>query len=561
MKRFLSIFICLALLSGLCLPIFAVSEAARCRTLYVRTSLPWRTAYLWASEENIEIFGSMPGTKMFRDGATFHLCIPDDLTEFTLTGNGTDTIGPIAAEADQDLYVTVDTDGTAQVEYGGFSEDNVLPEPTQPTTQATEPTTPAEPITDDATDTRTLTIIPPSSWTTVEVYTWEPEDFGAWPGSKLTKSGDVYKVDIKNSMVNLVIATEQADTTYKKTDDIKLETNDKDVTITVNEDCSYKIEYAGGSSSSNGGTRKPAAADPQGTPSSYRVVGNAAWLGSWQADNPNGVMIEVAPGVYRKTFKDVEPGSYAIRITKDGQWEGAYGDINGDNYNFTVDRKASITVDFTLKDGIGVISVYGQGVPACDGDEDDPHSPQGSSSSGRKPAASDPQPTDPGSADSQVTQPADPGTSDPQITEPVDPGNEQPTEPWRPAVDTTPDNEPSSGSPEPNSPDIAPTQPSAPASADSSQRSPSALVNLPVHSAFMFLFGIVAVFVYLLFLLAKRNRISGDITPDGKLQCRSRLSTGAVAKAVKANMPAPPETLDQSVLEAIEKIRKPPAES
>lgn len=236
------------------------------------------------------------------------------------------------------------------------------PTTTKPTTTqpaATQPTT-TKPVTSG---TRVLTVKAPSSWKEVNVYTWEPNDFGEWPGAKLTKSGDVYKTDIKNSMVNLIVASEkQADTTYRQTGNIALETNGKNVTITVNEDCTYKIEYAGGSSSTGGG-RKPAAANPQGTLSNYRVVGNAAWMGSWDAASNLGQMIEVSTGVYRKNFENVAPGSYELKITKDGKWDNAYG-VNGQNYTFTVDTKCTITVDFKLQGNTGVIEVYGTGVPA-----------------------------------------------------------------------------------------------------------------------------------------------------------------------------------------------------
>lgn len=235
------------------------------------------------------------------------------------------------------------------------------PGTTQPTTTkpaATQPTT-TKPVTSG---TRVLTVKAPSSWKEVNVYTWEPNDFGEWPGAKLTKSGDVYKTDIKNSMVNLIVASEkQADTTYRQTGNIALETNGKNVTITVNEDCTYKIEYAGGSSSTGG--RKPAAPNPQGTLSNYRVVGNAAWMGSWDAASNLGQMIEVSTGVYRKNFENVAPGSYELKITKDGKWDNAYG-VNGQNYTFTVDTKCTITVDFKLQGDTGVIEVYGTGVPA-----------------------------------------------------------------------------------------------------------------------------------------------------------------------------------------------------
>ena len=86
-------------------------------------------------------------------------------------------------------------------------------------------------------------------------------------------------------------------------------------------------------------------------------------MGSWAADSNLGQMIEIEPGVYRKNFDNVAPGSYELKITKDGKWDNAYGTDDGQNFKFTVDQKCKITVDFTLKGDVGVISVYGTGVP------------------------------------------------------------------------------------------------------------------------------------------------------------------------------------------------------
>ena len=227
------------------------------------------------------------------------------------------------------------------------------------TTTTTQPTT-TKPA---ANGERTLTIKAPAAWTEVNVYTWNPEDLGGFPGAKAQKDGNVYKATIKNSVVNLVISgQDRGDTTRPQTANITLENNGKNVTITIADDNSFKVEYAGGSSST-GGNRKPAAAAPQGTLSNYRVVGNAAWMGSWDAASNLGQMVEVSTGVYRKNFENVAPGSYELKITKDGKWDNAYG-VNGQNYTFTVDTKCTITVDFKLQGNTGVIEVYGTGVPS-----------------------------------------------------------------------------------------------------------------------------------------------------------------------------------------------------
>ena len=89
----------------------------------------------------------------------------------------------------------------------------------------------------------------------------------------------------------------------------------------------------------------------------YRVVGNSDWMGNWDAANDLGIMTKVGEGLYRKTFKDVPPGDYELKITKDGKWDDSYGD-DGNNLCFTVSEQMNVTIDFRLKNGIGVIDVY-----------------------------------------------------------------------------------------------------------------------------------------------------------------------------------------------------------
>jgi len=261
-------------------------------------------------------------------------------------------VNGLANGAAATILVDVVTNGGG----GGGNQTTTTTNNNQTTT--TQPTTTAKP---DTTGNRTLTIEAPASWSKVFVYTWNPEEFSTYPGAEVQKSGNVYKASIKKSLVNLVITGEKADTTQQKTDDLVLETNGKDVTIKIADDGKATITYAGGSSSSTS-NRKPAAADPQGNLSIYRVVGNAAWMGSWDAASNLGQMIDMGNGVYRKNFDNVEPGSYQLKITKDGKWDNAYG-VNGQNFTFTVDQKCKITVDFKLNGDTGVIEVYGTGVP------------------------------------------------------------------------------------------------------------------------------------------------------------------------------------------------------
>ena len=214
--------------------------------------------------------------------------------------------------------------------------------------------------TTDTSGNRTLTIKAPSAWSKVFIYTWEPNDLGDFPGSEVQKSGDVFKASIKKSMVNLVVSGEKADGTRQQTDNITLTTNGKDVTITIADDGKATVTYAGVKG-------KPAAEDPTTPLSVYRVVGNTDWLGNWNAASDNGRMHDMGNGVYRVNFDNVAPGTYEIKITKDGKWDNAYGTEDGQNYSFTVSEKCKITVDFTIKaDGKHVIEVYGEGVSLGD---------------------------------------------------------------------------------------------------------------------------------------------------------------------------------------------------
>lgn len=82
----------------------------------------------------------------------------------------------------------------------------------------------------------------------------------------------------------------------------------------------------------------------------YRVVGNSAWMGWWDAASDAGKMVEVAPGVYQKCFEDVEPGHYEYMITINGVWDDAIGDA-GDNMRFDVTQTCDVTITLTVENG------------------------------------------------------------------------------------------------------------------------------------------------------------------------------------------------------------------
>ena len=245
------------------------------------------------------------------------------------------------------------------------------PQATQP--QATQPQA-TQPTTSGSTKEVTLSVKAPADWTNVYVYSWDANGaptMGEWPGSKVNKNGDLFTGKIKADVTKVII-NNGADPAVQ-TVDLQIDAG-KDVTITLttaNADGKYEatIKYGASSGSSNTTTKpqagKPADSPaPSGTLSNYRVVGGATWMGNWDPANSVGQMYDMGNGVYKKNFENVEPGSYELKVTKDGKWDVSYGDSTGQNFKFTVTEKCTITVMFALKDNVGVIEVYGTGVPS-----------------------------------------------------------------------------------------------------------------------------------------------------------------------------------------------------
>ena len=184
---------------------------------------------------------------------------------------------------------------------------------------------------------RILTVVAPASWTNLYLYTWEPEEFGSFPGAAMQKTGDVYKTTVKNTMACLVFSTKGSDGYYTQTQDIRLINNGKDVTVTIEEDGQYRVTYGS-------------------APVVFRVVGNADWMGSWCSDSDAGLMTQIRSGVYQKRFSNVTPGSYEFRITKNGTWDESWG--NGiSNYTIYVPKTCDVTVTFTYHGGEGTVQV------------------------------------------------------------------------------------------------------------------------------------------------------------------------------------------------------------
>lgn len=171
--------------------------------------------YTWDPES----FGAWPGAALVKSDNAYEMRVPEDMTKLVLSGVTKDG----DRENTNDLYVepngrdilihiTKDLDGfSAEVSYG-------------------------PPLFD-----RKLTVIAP--WDTVDAYTWDPNTLGDFPGTPLESSGDAFETMIPHSVTNLVLSGLVADGIRRQTNDITLEQNGLDVTVTVAADGTYEVRY------------------------------------------------------------------------------------------------------------------------------------------------------------------------------------------------------------------------------------------------------------------------------------------------------------------------------
>ena len=345
MKKIIALALALIMCMGI-LPVFALASDDK-MTVKVVAPAEWEECYVYSWEP--EAFGSWPGTKITDDTFELPSAVQGMVISAGMNMPQTVDILDVNFVASTEITITVGEVGNDGKHSYILEEVAPQPQPTEPiqptTTPPTQPTDPA-PV-----EKYTLTVEAPASWTTVYAYTWEPASLGDFPGTEMTKiSENTYECAIDGNLINLILSFSDHDQTYQQTNDLVIIPG-RDVSIKIAEDATCNITYP---------DYPPASPLPlPGTVlSNYRVVGNADWLGNWDPAFEDGRMIELGNGVYRKKFTDVAPGTYEIKITKDGQWDGAYGD-NGQNFCFTVDQKCNISVDLRIKDGEGIVEVYG----------------------------------------------------------------------------------------------------------------------------------------------------------------------------------------------------------
>jgi hypothetical protein len=90
---------------------------------------------------------------------------------------------------------------------------------------------------------RTLIVSAPNSWGEVYAYTWEPESFNRFPGTMLTKQGNVFRMEILGNMENLILSTPNPEGGHRQTAEILLESNDQEVAVMIAENGGVQVCY------------------------------------------------------------------------------------------------------------------------------------------------------------------------------------------------------------------------------------------------------------------------------------------------------------------------------
>ena len=199
-----------------------------------------------------------------------------------------------------------------------------------------------------AADTVTIYAKVLDGWTNVGCYTWNPEDLGGWPGSKMTLGSDGwYKITMPGTHTTVIINSDQGQTV-----NIPIEAG-KDVWITVNNEKSgtnYKaaVSYDGGKTEEV----------PTG-PSAYYVAGSSALCGvEWDPGADANKMTKGADGIWTKTYTGVAAGSYALKVTI-GNWDTSWGK-DGQDYPVEVaEANSTVTVKFNPDDETVTVEVNG----------------------------------------------------------------------------------------------------------------------------------------------------------------------------------------------------------
>ncbi len=88
---------------------------------------------------------------------------------------------------------------------------------------------------------------------------------------------------------------------------------------------------------------------PQEPKDIFRVIGNTNWMGNWDPESDAGLMEDMGNGQYQKCYRDVFPGVYEFKVSKNGTWEQTWGDENGCNVSVTIINLCDLTILFDAR--------------------------------------------------------------------------------------------------------------------------------------------------------------------------------------------------------------------
>lgn len=303
------------------------------RILTVNVPDFWTSVYLFTWDPLT--FGDWPGTKMTKNGSSYQASIPKTLKNLVISGN--DAKGNFYHTDDIQLTtdgsmvtITIDENCDPFIRYDG--NDGNQPE-----------------------QGRLLMVVTPDSWLDAYLYTWGNVSTGDFPGRKLSNDNIYYWTLIPTLELNMVISGYHADGTLGMTNDIQLKSGLYPVSIVIFEDGSHVVTYD----------------EPKPEEGVHRVVGNADWMGNWDAASDAGLMEKVAEGVHQKIFKSVQPGNYEFKITLNGKWEDCIGDAQNNNLVFTVEKPSDVSITCSFDAGDFFVDVQVKPVSLGDVTGDD----------------------------------------------------------------------------------------------------------------------------------------------------------------------------------------------
>ena len=287
------------------------TPAQRKLTINMPGTWQYVNIYTWSPDT----YGTWPGTQVPYNGQSYQTMIDANMENLII--NGLDSYGNFRQTDDiylvcngKDVTITVRDDMRYDISYK--NEDDFI---------------------------RWLTVLTPASWSNAYIYTWDPVSCGDFPGMALSYDGTSYWTLISSRETNMVISGYRDDGTMRMTDDIHLSAGIPPVTIVIHEDGTHTVIYDDGSP----------------TEGTYRVVGNTPWMGLWDAASNVGIMEEISEGFYQKCFKNVQPGAYEFKITKDGKWDNAIGEADGQNFKFVVSRTSDVYITCAFDTGDALV--------------------------------------------------------------------------------------------------------------------------------------------------------------------------------------------------------------